>query len=202
MNIYQNTPHFKHKLYLIRHGETEWSKLKKHTGRTDIPLTKLGEKEAIQLKPLLENLHFKKIYTSPLQRVLRTCELAGFLEDAEPSDDLLEFDYGDYEGLTTSDIRSKIPNWNFFDNGVTNGETFEEAQKRALHIIGLVAQIDGDVACFASGHISRLIGAAWIGLDHKCAQHLALSTASVSILSYEHEWRVIQTWNDTSHLNK
>lgn len=202
MTSYKDTPHFKHNIYLIRHGETEWSRNKKHTGRTNLPLTKEGEQEALLLRPKLKELSFKKIYTSPLQRVLKTCELAGFLEKAEVSNDLLEFDYGDYEGLTTSEIRKKRPNWNFFKDGVPNGETHKEAERRAKNIIELAAQIDGDVAFFSSGHISRIIGSLWVDPNSKIAQYLALSTASISILSYEHEWRVIQRWNDTSHLDK
>lgn len=202
MNPFEKTPHFNHKIYLIRHGETAWSKSKQHTGRSDIPLTPFGEKEAMALAPRLKELQLKKVFTSPLKRVLRTCELAGFLDQAEPSDDLLEFDYGDFEGLTISQIREKIPDWSLFKDGVPNGETFEEASKRADHILNISTQIDGDVAFFASGHISRIIGARWVNFASKQAQFLALSTASISILGYEHEWRAIQRWNDLSHLGK
>lgn len=188
------------KIYLIRHGETEWSRSKQHTGRTDIPLTPKGEVEAKLLKNRLLDLKFKKVYTSPLKRALETCELAGYIEHAEKSDDLLEWDYGDYEGLTTQQIRQKVPHWSLFKNGVPNGETFEEIAHRADHILAIASQIPGNVALFGSGHISRVIGARWIGLSPQQAQLLALSTASVSVLGYEHEARVIECWNDTAHL--
>lgn len=200
MNFFNKTPHFNHKIYLIRHGETAWSKSRQHTGRSDIPLTDLGEKEALLLAPKLKKFNLKKIFTSPLKRVLRTCELAGCLDRAEFSNCLLEFNYGDYEGLTTEEIRKKEPGWSFFKNGVLNGETFEEAAKRADNIINQALQIEGDVAFFSSGHISRIIGARWLNFNPKEGQFFALSTASISILGYEHEWRVIQKWNDTSHL--
>ncbi len=196
-----NNPNFKNKIYLIRHGETEWSRSKQHTGRSDIPLTEEGEHQAKTLQSKLSKIEFKKIFTSPLKRVLRTCQLAGYLERAEHSDDLLEWDYGDCEGLTTPQIQEKVPNWNLFKDGVQEGETIEQIAARADHILSIAAQIEGNVALFASGHISRVIGARWVEFEPEKAQFIALSTASVSILSYEHEWRVIQSWNDISHLN-
>lgn len=202
MNLIEKLPHFKHKIYLIRHGETAWSKSKQHTGRTDIPLTKEGEKEALALKAALKGISFKKIFVSPLQRAVETCKLAGFFEEAELSDDLLEFDYGQYEGMTTEEIHKKRPHWNFFKDGAPSGETFEMASKRADHILKLASQIDGDVAFFSSGHISRIIGARWLDFPAKYAQYLALSTASISILGYEHSWKVLQKWNDTSHISQ
>lgn len=201
MSSVDQLPHFKHHIYLIRHGETAWSKSKQHTGRTDIPLTKEGEREALTLPTALKSISFKKVFTSPLQRVVKTCELAGLLDHAELSDDLLEFDYGKYEGMTTEEVCKERPGWNFFKDGVPSGETFELASKRVDHIIKLVSQIDGDVAFFSSGHISRIIGARWLGLPASYAQYLALSTASISVLGYEHSWRVIQKWNETPHLN-
>lgn len=193
-------PHFKNKIYLIRHGETEWSLTKRHTGLTNIPLTSFGEKEATALKDRLQEITFKKVFTSPLNRALKTCELAGFLDSAILSDDLLEWNYGNFEGLTTSQIREKHPHWNLFDHGVPNGESHEDVSKRADHILGLADSVDGNVALFGSGHILRVIGARWIGWGAQKAKCLALSTASVSILNYEHDWRVISCWNDISHL--
>lgn len=191
---------FKQKIYLIRHGETEWSLSKKHTGRSDIPLTPRGEKEALALKAQLQQINFKKIFSSPLIRVIKTCEIAGLMDRAVKSNDLLEWDYGDYEGLTTSQIREKHPQWNLFEFGVPKGESIETLAKRADHILQLASKTEGDVALFGSGHILRVIGVRWINLDAKKAQFLALSTASISVLGYEHEWRVISCWNDISHL--
>ncbi len=196
----KDTPHFSHKLYLIRHGETEWSKSRQHTGLTDIPLTKEGEEEALRVPFGLEGVKFAKVFVSPLQRALKTCELAGFKDEAIVTDDLLEWNYGDYEGITTADIRKKAPNWDLFKDGVPNGESIEQVSDRVDHILSLASQVDGDVAFFSSGHVSRIIGARWIRLPAKNGQLLALSTASISILSYEHEWRVIHTWNNLSHL--
>lgn len=197
---YSQTPHFKHNIYLIRHGETPWSKNKKHTGLTNLDLTPKGIEEAKALKNALKNLQFKKVFVSPLKRAKQTCECAGLLNVAEEASDLLEWNYGEFEGKTTSEIREKIPNWNIFDHGPSEGETISQVALRADHILSLSQKIDGDVAFFSSGHISRIIGARWINLDPILAKGLALSTASISVLSYEHEWRVVKTWNDVSHL--
>lgn len=198
----KKNPHFSHKIFLIRHGETAWSKSRQHTGLTDIPLTPHGEEEARALIHALKGIHFKKVFCSPLQRAQRTCELAGYLDQATLSKDLYEWDYGDYEGITTHEIRKKEPNWNLFKNGVPNGESIQEVATRADHILRRASEIDGNVAFFSSGHISRVIGARWLRFPPEYAQFLSLSTASISILSYEHEWRVIHSWNDTSHLKK
>lgn len=191
----KDSPHFGHQIYLIRHGETLWSKSKQHTGRTDIPLTPEGEKEAKKLLLFLKNKSFEKVYCSPLIRAQKTCELAGYLNQAELADELLEWDYGDYEGKTTQEIRKSKPNWDLFKDGVLNGETLEEASQRADQILKKCTQVKGDVALFSSGHISRIIGSRWLKLNPNLAKHLKLSTASVSILGYEHEWRVLSSWN-------
>ncbi len=196
-----NLKNKKKMIYLIRHGETAWSQSKQHTGRTDIPLTAEGEKQASCLKNRLSGIEFKKVLVSPLIRAQRTCELAGLKEQAELNDDLFEWDYGEYEGLTTQEIRLKIPKWNIFENGPQKGETLNQVAHRASHLIEQISQIDGNVALFSSGHISRVLGALWASLDPLKSQFLALSTASVSILGYEHEWKAIRSWNDTSHLN-
>lgn len=190
---------FKNKIYLIRHGETEWSKTKQHTGRSDIPLTEHGEAQAKSLAPRLAQVEFSKVYVSPLKRAQRTCELAGFRDKAELTDDLYEWDYGEFEGLTTPQIREQIPGWNLFSGGVKGGETINEVAQRADSILEKAAQFEGNIALFSSGHISRVIGARWLDLPPQSSQLLALSTASVSILGYEHEWKVIHLWNDTSH---
>ncbi|MCH9632131.1 MAG: Acid phosphatase [Chlamydiae bacterium] len=194
-----NAQQFKNKIYLIRHGETEWSRSKQHTGRTDLPLTKEGERQAKTLKRALAGIDFKKVFVSPLKRALQTCEFAGFLNQSQQTDDLYEWDYGDCEGLTTQQIRERTPNWNLFKDGAPNGESIEQVAARADQIIQLASQIEGNVALFSSGHISRVIGARWLSLEPQKAQLLALSTASISILGYEHEWKVIQNWNITSH---
>ncbi len=191
----KDSPHFLHRIYLIRHGETEWSKSSQHTGLTDIPLTEEGEKQAKRLPKALEKVNFVKVYCSPLLRAQKTCELAGFLNQAELTSDLLEWDYGKYEGITTKDIRKSVPNWDLFKDGVPSGETIEQVSKRADQILEKCLEENGDVALFSSGHISRIIGARWLQLDPRFAKHLKLSTATLSILGYEHEWRVIDSWN-------
>ena len=200
MTNFDKTPHFPHRIFLIRHGQTEWSKAHKHTGHSDIPLTAHGESEAEKLPSALKKIKFAKVYVSPLLRALKTCELAGLKKDAIVTKDLLEWDYGDYEGITTKEIRKTNPHWNLFKEGSPNGESVEEVSHRADHILKLATQVPGDVAFFSSGHISRVLGARWLNFPPEYAQFLTLSTASISILSYEHEWRVIQAWNSTAHL--
>lgn len=187
-------------IYLIRHGETEWSHQKRHTGLSDIPLTEKGIKQAQALKIPLQHIVFKKIFCSPLKRAQKTCELTGFLDFAELSDELLEWDYGDYEGLTTEEIREKVKNWNIFEHGAANGEKLVEVGNRADRLLKKAATISGNVAFFGSGHILRVIAARWLGLTPDYGRFLSLSTASLSLLSYEHEWRTIAEWNNTSHL--
>lgn len=201
MLSYKDSPHFGHKIYLIRHGETAWSKSKQHTGLTDIPLTKRGEEQARALKPLLSEMKFSKVFCSPLIRVQKTCELAGLRDQAELADELYEWNYGDYEGKTTEEIRKQLPNWNIFDYPVINGESIEEVASRARCILQKCQSIQGDVALFASGHITRILAACWINQEPKLAKHLALSTATLSILSYEHEWPTIKLWNSSPKLS-
>jgi broad specificity phosphatase PhoE len=200
MTSFKNTAHNKNRIFLIRHGETAWSKSGQHTGRTDIPLTSKGEAEAKMLAKILRHISFKKVFISPLIRVQRTCELADLRGQAELTEDLYEWDYGQYEGKTTPEIRKTHPNWNLFDCGVPHGETIEEVSKRADHILQRASEVDGDVALFSSGHFSRVLGMRWIGFSAKQAQFFTLSTASISILGYEHDWRAILSWNNVSHL--
>lgn len=199
MEKIQNWPHFGHKIYLIRHGETEWSKTMRHTGKTDIELTANGQNQAHFLKKRFENTEFSQVFVSPLKRAQKTAEIAGFLKKAQITPLLSEWNYGDYEGLKTVEIQKGRPDWNLFKDGVVNGESISQVASRADQAIELASEVAGDVAFFSSGHICRIIGARWLGLNPQVAQLLALSTASVSILSYEHEWRVLELWNDCSH---
>jgi probable phosphoglycerate mutase len=189
-------------VYLARHGQTEWSLTGQHTGRTDLPLTAQGEAEARHLGERLQGLHFALVLTSPLRRARRTCELAGFgAAVADP--DLVEWDYGDYEGLRTADIRQRDPNWNLFRDGCPHGETPEQVGARADRVIARLRAAGGDGLVFAHGHILCVLGARWVGLPARDGRLLLCSTASVSVLSYEHgraEEPALHLWNDTGRL--
>ncbi len=200
MKEIEKRPHFKHKLYLLRHGETEWSKSGQHTGSSDIPLTEAGELQAKALGKALKGLSFTKVLLSPLQRAVRTCELAGYREQAEIREDLYELRYGEYEGVTTKEIRQHTPGWTVFSHPSPGGETLQQVAARADRILEEVYQVQGDVALFSSGHYLRILGARWLGLSPEWGKHLKLSTASICVLSYEHENQVIEVWNDTSHM--
>jgi probable phosphoglycerate mutase len=182
-------------LWLIRHGETEWSLSGAHTGRTDIPLTAAGEAKARAVREKLGGRPFALVLTSPLQRARRTCEIAGYGEAAQIEPNLLEWDYGAYEGRTTADIRKERPDWSLFRDGVPGGETIDQVAARARAVIDRALQSVGDVALFAHGHILRILAARWIGLAPEGAGLLQLDTASVSTLGYERENRVITRWN-------
>jgi probable phosphoglycerate mutase len=182
-------------LWLIRHGETEWSLSGAHTGRTDIPLTAKGETQAADLREKLQGQSFALVLTSPLQRALRTCQLAGYGAAAQIEPDLLEWNYGSYEGRTTAEIRHDRPGWSLFRDGVPDGESVAQVAVRARAVIDRALQMDGDVALFAHGHILRILAACWTELPPEDARLFALSTASVSTLGYEHENRVISRWN-------
>ncbi|NGX40086.1 MAG: Phosphoserine phosphatase 1 [Chlamydiae bacterium] len=183
------------KLYLIRHGGTEWTASKKHTGLTDIPLTDQGREEAEWLKKRLEEISFKEVFVSPLQRAKETCEIAGLGKKGKIMQDLVEWDYGDYEGKTTPEIREVEPGWTIFTKGAPNGESIGDVGERARRVIAKVRDVQGDVALFSSGHFSRCLGASWLGLPVTEGKLLALSTASLSILGYERENPVIYLWN-------
>ena len=182
-------------LWLIRHGETEWSLSGAHTGVTDIPLTSVGEEKARKLGARLVDKDFALVLTSPLQRARHTCELAGLRQPVEVEPNLLEWNYGEYEGLKTSEIRQKVPGWFLFRDGVPGGETIEQVAVRARAVIARVADVKGDVALFAHGHILRILTACWLDLPPQEAKRFALSTASISTLGFEHEVRVISQWN-------
>ncbi len=188
-------------VYLVRHGETAWSLSGQHTGHTDIPLTENGELEAERLRRPLSRLKLAKVYTSPLRRAVQTCELAGFRTDAEVSHDLIEWNYGDYEGLKTSEIHSRDPGWQIFRDGCPGGETPDQAAARADRFLERILRIDGEVLVFSSGHILRMIAARWLELPAAAGRYFTLKTASISELGYEGATSlpVIRRWNDTNH---
>ncbi len=190
--------------YLARHGETAWSLSGQHTGRTDLPLTERGEQNARALGRRLQGHKFAKIFTSPLQRARRTCELAGFGGAAVVDPDLVEWNYGAYEGRRTDDIRMERPDWQLFRDGCPGGESVAEIGARADRVIARLRAVEGDVLVFSSGHILRVIGARWLGLEPAGGRLLYLSTAALSALGYEHGRSdpVVRLWNDVSHVQQ
>ena len=182
-------------LWLIRHGETEWSGAKQHTGRTDISLTPTGERQAAALGRSLAGRRFALVLCSPLRRARETCRLAGYGEVATMTDDLLEWDYGVYEGKTTKEIRMEQPGWSIWTASVAKGESIEQVGCRAQRVIRLALASDGDVALFAHAHILRILAACWLGLPPEAGRLFVLRTASISVLGFEHETRVITQWN-------
>ena len=186
------------KICLARHGETAWSITGQHTGLTDLPLNEAGERNARRLGERLKALSFVNVFTSPLQRARRTCELAGFGDRATVDPDLVEWNYGEYEGLRTAEIRLHHPGWNLFQDGCAGGETLEAVSARAERVAGRVRDCGGDVLLFAHKDILRVLAARWVGLTAAAARHLVLKTASLSILGYDHslDEPVIQLWND------
>ena len=189
-------------LYLGRHGETAWTLSGQHTGRTDLPLTENGETQARALGRRLRGLVFAKVLTSPSQRAVRTCELAGFGANAEIDPDLAEWDYGEYEGRRTADILRERPDWELFRDGCPGGESPEVIGARADRAIARIRSISGNVRAVSRAQISRVLGARWLALPPAGGRYLVLGTASLSILGYEHNRSepVIRLWNDTSHL--
>jgi len=183
-------------LYLVRHGETEWSASGRHTGRTDIPLTPRGEAEASWLAGRLGTAQFTHVFSSPRRRALRTCELAGWGASAVVEPDLAEWDYGDYEGLHSAEILKARPGWSLFRDGCPGGESPEQACVRADRLLARLRGLEGNVALFTHGHFGRLLGARWMGLPVVDAVHLRLDTASLSILGAEHGAPVIALWNE------
>lgn len=185
----------KNQCFVVRHGATEWSLGGRHTGRTDIPLVSQGMKEAEALPVRLRDQHFCTVLSSPLARAMETCRLAGFASVAETDADLMEWDYGDYEGRTTVEIRRERPSWDLFADGAPGGETAEDVGARADRVIDRVRSGEGDGMCFAHGHLLRVLAARWIGLDPGDARGLALYPASVGILGWEDTTPVIVRWN-------
>jgi probable phosphoglycerate mutase len=189
-------------IFLARHGETVWSLSGQHTGLSDLPLTERGERNARALGNRLQGRDFARVFTSPLQRARRTCELAGFGDVAAVDPDLVEWNYGDYEGRTTADIRKERPDWKLFRDGCPGGESLEAIGARADRVISRLRAIEGDVLLFSSGHILRILGSRWLGLPPSGGGLLLLSTASLSKLGYEHGKGdpVIRLWNDVDHV--
>jgi probable phosphoglycerate mutase len=182
-------------MYLVRHGATEWSDSGRHTGRTDIPLTDQGRAEARALAEVLAGQEFAQVLTSPLVRAAETCALTGLGTGAEEVPDLLEWDYGDYEGRTTPDIRQERPDWSLFAEGVPGGETLAEVGRRADRVVARARAVAGDTLCVAHGHILRVVAARWLGLSPAAAALLALDPASLSVLGWERETAVLRVWN-------
>lgn len=183
------------RVFLIRHGETEWSLSGQHTGLTDIPLTENGRVLPKRLAPILAKFTFAKVYTSPLQRARATSELAGLGGQAEIDDDLIEWNYGDYEGLTLKEILAKSPGWMLFRDGCPGGESPADVGRRADAVIERVRAVQGNVALFAHGHIFRVFAARWIGLQPVAGSHFLLDTATLSVLSYYRGVGAIKRWN-------
>jgi broad specificity phosphatase PhoE len=184
------------RLWLIRHGETEWSKAGRHTGRTDLPLTEAGEAQARALRPLLEADPPTWVMCSPRTRAQQTAQLSGLTVNAI-DDDLSEWDYGDYEGLTGAQIGERVPGWNLWSDGVTGGESIEQVSTRADAVIARATEHlrDGTVAIVAHGHISRVLAARWLGLDPSAGRHFLLGTAAPSVLSMQYGDRCVARWN-------
>ena len=187
-------------VYLARHGETAWTITGQHTGCTDLPLTERGEDMARRLGERLAGMTFAKVFTSPLRRAVRTCELAGFGPVAEVDRDLFEWDYGQYEGRLTVEILAERPDWQLFRDGCPGGESPGQVAARADRIAQRVRSIGADVLLFSSGHFLRMLAARWIEAEPIAGRSFMLSTASLSVLSHEHMDPVIRLWNDTSHL--
>jgi probable phosphoglycerate mutase len=186
------------RIYLIRHGETEWSLASRHTSRTDIPLTEQGEQDARKLAERLRDLRFSQVFTSPRQRARRTCELAGLGPVAKIEPDLAEWDYGDYEGQHSVDIRKARPDWNLFRDGCPHGEMPAQVSARADRLIARLRALDGNIALFSHGHFGCVLAARWIGLPVMEGQHFLLGTASLSLFGCEPshpEVPLIELWN-------
>ncbi len=187
-------------LWLIRHGETAWTLTGQHTGRTDIPLTPRGERQAELLARRFQGKAFSLVLTSPLRRALDTCRLAGQAASAVTDDDLLEWNYGAYEGRRTVDIREDVPGWTLWKEGVPDGETAAEVGARVDRVIARAVQSSGDVALFAHGHVLRVLAARWLDLPPTGGRYFGLDAASLSVLGHEREQRIIRAWNETYDL--
>lgn len=182
-------------LLLVRHGETEWSRTGRHTGRTDLPLTPAGVEQATALRARIGARPFALVLSSPLQRAFETCRLAGLADVARKTDDLLEWDYGAYEGRTGVEIRREVPAWTIWTDGVPGGETIEEVAARARRVIDTALAARGDVALFAHGHLLRILTACWLELSPREGRRFALGTASLGMLGQENGARVVRAWN-------
>ncbi len=182
-------------VWIVRHGETEWSRTGRHTGRTDVPLTPRGEREAATLRRRLGGQRFEIVLSSPLRRAWDTCRLAGYGGVARATEDLVEWDYGAYEGRTTAEIRAEVPGWSIWTGAVPGGESAEDVARRAERVIERAVAAGGDVALFAHGHVLRILASRWLGLSARDGRLFALGTASVGVLGHEDTWRTIRTWD-------
>jgi probable phosphoglycerate mutase len=190
-------------IHLARHGETAWTIAGRHTGLTDLPLTERGERNAVNLGERLKGVEFTRVFTSPLQRAKRTCELAGYGPTAIVDHDLVEWDYGDYEGLRGAEIQQRNPGWLLFRDGCPNGDTLESIRDRADRVITRIRAVDGNVLVFSSAHFLRSLAARWLGLEVSDGRYFLLSTASLSVIGYEHnrlEEPAVRLWNDDRHV--
>lgn len=192
-------PQWPHQVWLLRHGETEWSADLRHTGRTDVALTPAGVLQAKQLARALAGHTFALVLTSPLSRASETCRLAGYGDQAVVDDDLLEWDYGEYEGRTTVDIRRDNPGWTIWTGDPPGGESAEQVALRTKRVIDCVLTADGDAALFAHAHLLRILATTWLGLAPADGRLLALDTATLSVLGFEDETRVVRQWNAPVH---
>lgn len=191
-------------IYLARHGETAWTISGQHTGSTNLPLTEHGEQNAMRLGERLKGLRFAMVLSSPLQRARKTCELAGFGAVAKIEPDLVEWNYGEYEGLTSAQVHAINPGWKLFRDGCPGGESVVQIGARADRVVERLRAVQGNVLLFSSGHFLRVLAARWLGLEASAGQYFLLSTASLSQLGYEHDESepVIRLWNDTNHVGK
>jgi probable phosphoglycerate mutase len=185
-------------VHLVRHGETAWTESRRHTGLTDVPLAERGEHQARRFAEHLRGRTFTHVFTSPLQRAKRTCELAGFGTAAQIDPDLVEWNYGDYDGLTTAEILKQRPGWQLFRDGCPGGESVAQVGTRADGVIARLRSLDSDALLFSSGHFMRVLAARWLGLEAACGRLLLLDTTTLSVLGYEHgkSEPVIRLWND------
>jgi broad specificity phosphatase PhoE len=178
-------------LYLIRHGETEWSKTGQHTGRTDLSLTEIGRQQALGAKQRLGGKQFALVLNSPLRRAKETCDLAGYGNVSQSEPNLMEWNYGNYDGLTSDQIRETVPDWTVWTHPVPGGETIDQVAERARAVVARVRETPGDVAVFSHGHLLRVLIATWLGLPPEAGRLFGLATASITVLGYEHETPVI-----------
>jgi broad specificity phosphatase PhoE len=182
-------------IFLVRHGETEWSATGRHTSRTDLPLTAAGRERARRLRAQLSDRQFATVLCSPLLRARETCRLAGFGRTASIFEDLREWDYGDYEGLTTQQIQERQPKWSLWRNGCPGGEAPQDVAVRADRVLAAARAAGGEVIAFAHGHVLRAVAARWIGMEVAAGARLALSAGAVSVLGFEHQTEVLSRWN-------
>ena len=188
-------------IWIVRHGQTEWSVAGKHTGRQNIPLTSGGEAEARKLEARLRPVPFAAVLTSPLERARRTCDLAGFGARAEPVPDLMEWNYGDYEGLKSAEIRAKRPDWHLFRDGCPGGEELKDVVVRADRVVQRLKAVEGNVLVFSHGHLLRVLATRWAGISPESGSRFGLAPASLSMLSRDASGEaIIDRWNDVSHL--